>query len=653
MSEKLNTSSTDAEAMLARSKKSAKERTDSTRYKTWSGVKDINMGATTPTQEVSQASFEEYLEQRPGSEADIKPSSDFDGSDREYEPATDIDREISYLQELFSESDETGHRKSALELLDDFVDKHNLSRSQERALRNYLLSQEVVEKEGGYAFKVGQRVNVMSQTKELEPDWVVVGYDYSDGRSNIIVRNPNAKADDITKSVKEIPETLLNEWQGNSGTTISHDTERTIGDNFKVGQVVIVKSKSSKIESGWVATGYMLYDDGKRYVVVSKPAESGAKDTPIRFIPESTLIEWQSLKPDKPEQSEATAEIAKYAVGQRFERNKPLTKDQEGEWEITRVFENNGHVFYELRKLELHPDGIQMITGGIPQNRFEENWQAVDEEKKEDLIEFDSGDTVKVKLDSGRVDGGWRVSNTENSPQRGKMVTVIKEGAAGEVLQMVVSHKELSDWQSLEVANVYKTIEKGEPAEVNGPKGLLQRVRGRLHQEYSDLIEDFKLLTAGPEGLLLDDLERQKKYRVVAAVGALAVGLGVLVTNKYGLPWIESGNSTIPSGRPMASHSVDGMPSGAPVPVGGEGARHTNEFLGHIKGYNYPWDWAHDHWGNGAGDALHRLGSIANSDGHNVKWHGSGENAWISVDGKSNAQYVIKVLGKYAPGLKI
>jgi len=278
------------------------------------------------------------------------------------------------------------------------------------------------------------------------------------------------------------------------------------------------------------------------------------------------------------EKGDGVIEDTKFSVGQIFAMNNLPNKDQEGEWAISKVFEKNGKIFYELRKIKLQPDGIQMITSGIPQDRFEKNWHAV--EQKDDFDE--------------------------------------------------------------------------NPVEAELPKGRWQRVRERLHQEYSDLVEDFKALTGDTEGpLLLDDMEKQRKYRAIAALGVAAVGLGVYLTSKYGIPWIEGSKSSMPLGRPIPSHHTGGMPGGAPVHAGGESTKHASEFLDHTKGYEYPWSWAKEHWGNSAGGALHRLGDMARQDGHQVEWHGSGKHAWMSIDGRNNTQYVIKVLGKYAPGFKI
>ncbi|HPD98882.1 MAG TPA: hypothetical protein PKV52_01295 [Candidatus Saccharibacteria bacterium] len=68
------------------------------------------------------------------------------------------------------------------------------------------------------------------------------------------------------------------------------------------------------------------------------------------------------------------------------------------------------------------------------------------------------------------------------------------------------------------------------------------------------------------------------------------------------------------------------------------------------SGAKYPWDAAADVYGReNASDALFKAVKAANKDGLNVKWHGSGENAWISVKGNSNGGYVIKQLAQYMP----
>lgn len=68
------------------------------------------------------------------------------------------------------------------------------------------------------------------------------------------------------------------------------------------------------------------------------------------------------------------------------------------------------------------------------------------------------------------------------------------------------------------------------------------------------------------------------------------------------------------------------------------------------SGAKYPWDAAADVYGReNASDALFKAVKAAKENGLDVKWHGSGENAWLSVKGNSNGGYVIKQLAQYMP----
>ncbi len=65
--------------------------------------------------------------------------------------------------------------------------------------------------------------------------------------------------------------------------------------------------------------------------------------------------------------------------------------------------------------------------------------------------------------------------------------------------------------------------------------------------------------------------------------------------------------------------------------------------------FAYPWNWAENTVGaaNATG-WLHELGDKAISAGHEVVWHGSGESAWVSIDGSSKTADVINVLRQFS-----
>jgi len=120
-------------------------------------------------------------------------------------------------------------------------------------------------------------------------------------------------------------------------------------------------------------------------------------------------------------------------------------------------------------------------------------------------------------------------------------------------------------------------------------------------------------------------------------------------------PWKKYGSAAILAGG-LAVGSVLAIKYGFDL-FGGDGHDHVANIpqnkgnsinsINSAESYAYSWDWAHDRWGNNAGKALHKLGSMASNDGHDVKWHGSGSKSWLSIDGNSHAQYVIKVLKGY------
>ena len=70
------------------------------------------------------------------------------------------------------------------------------------------------------------------------------------------------------------------------------------------------------------------------------------------------------------------------------------------------------------------------------------------------------------------------------------------------------------------------------------------------------------------------------------------------------------------------------------------------------SGYNYPWNWAAEQFGEAnAMSELHRLGEIASQNGYEVFWHSLGDgnelNDWISIDGMSDTDSVVNILNQF------
>ena len=65
--------------------------------------------------------------------------------------------------------------------------------------------------------------------------------------------------------------------------------------------------------------------------------------------------------------------------------------------------------------------------------------------------------------------------------------------------------------------------------------------------------------------------------------------------------------------------------------------------------YQHPWNWAVEQFGSHDAMAqLHSLGNQAAQHGYNVQWHTTASGAeWISINGDSSTQGVLKVLGQY------
>ncbi len=66
------------------------------------------------------------------------------------------------------------------------------------------------------------------------------------------------------------------------------------------------------------------------------------------------------------------------------------------------------------------------------------------------------------------------------------------------------------------------------------------------------------------------------------------------------------------------------------------------------KDYAYPWNWAEDMAGQGAGSELiYDLTAKASEAGHDVQLHETGKGLWVSIDGKDDTASVINVLDQY------
>ena len=119
----------------------------------------------------------------------------------------------------------------------------------------------------------------------------------------------------------------------------------------------------------------------------------------------------------------------------------------------------------------------------------------------------------------------------------------------------------------------------------------------------------------------------------------------------------SGGTDTAEPGGPNggATDTGDGIPAPDQEP-GADGSESDTPSLSNAQhefaksGAKYPWDAAAEVYGReNASDALFKAVKAAKEDGLNVKWHGSGENAWLSVKGNSNGGYVIKQLAQYMP----
>lgn len=95
----------------------------------------------------------------------------------------------------------------------------------------------------------------------------------------------------------------------------------------------------------------------------------------------------------------------------------------------------------------------------------------------------------------------------------------------------------------------------------------------------------------------------------------------------------------------MDIDSEEDVLTGVTETVGSSAVENFNET--DLSQYDYPWNWAHERWGDEASYNIRRLGDLALKDGHQVEWHGEGDDAWISIDGERDTQFVIEVLGKY------
>lgn len=144
-------------------------------------------------------------------------------------------------------------------------------------------------------------------------------------------------------------------------------------------------------------------------------------------------------------------------------------------------------------------------------------------------------------------------------------------------------------------------------------------------------------------------LDREQKKLTKKAIGAVAIAgviiAGAIVTVKG----IGDGTAVQAMADSMNNGNKNPLPSGdgwadilpSTVP--------DVDVLPNSIDFSYPWDWASEAVGEDkAMDWLHELSDKAANAGHEIEWHGSGAQEWVSIDGNSNTQDVLDVLRQYA-----
>lgn len=138
---------------------------------------------------------------------------------------------------------------------------------------------------------------------------------------------------------------------------------------------------------------------------------------------------------------------------------------------------------------------------------------------------------------------------------------------------------------------------------------------------------------------------------------AKALGIGVLATAAAFGAWrlgaldalINNADpDNLPKKGPTPSHNPSDYYPNGNGPVNPDNTPGVTPEIPTAKGYEYPWDWAQDVYGNDAMPKLHELGEEAAKHGYNVEWHGSGTHEWVEINGNSDSRDVITILRKFA-----
>jgi hypothetical protein len=116
----------------------------------------------------------DYLQSRPANQEQLTALEEMqadkiENTDGEYEPTSDMDKELAYLEQEFSSISEPEDVAAALDLVSDFCDDHILDRAAEKQLRSRLLNMYIeVQQATATTHKTAEAPTVASSAGEAE-----------------------------------------------------------------------------------------------------------------------------------------------------------------------------------------------------------------------------------------------------------------------------------------------------------------------------------------------------------------------------------------------------------------------------------------------------------------------------------------------------
>jgi hypothetical protein len=146
---------------------------DKQRLQNWLGY-NPQKDSFTEKQIAKAESMSDYLQSRPANQEQLAALEEMqadkiENTDGEYEPTSDMDKELAYLEQEFSSISDPEDVAAALDLVSDFCDDHNLDRAAEKQLRSRLLNKYVeVQQATATTHKTAGEPGVASSAGEAE-----------------------------------------------------------------------------------------------------------------------------------------------------------------------------------------------------------------------------------------------------------------------------------------------------------------------------------------------------------------------------------------------------------------------------------------------------------------------------------------------------